>query len=387
MTATSFLLAAGRHDALPSTDGSGHLAFFAHRPGVMPEPRLPGAALHDRPDLLGEAGRGTPASTAGEEPPWFTHRAGRIGSWTLDLATMGLDASEGCKENFGRGPDAPFTYEAWIAAIHPDDRARMQAAVAASVVGRTTHDIEYRITSPEGEVRWIQSRGHAAYRIDGVRSAIAGITLDITERKRAEAHRDLLARELGHRVKNTLATVQSIIRQTLRRATSLQDAELALEARIRSLAAAHDVLIRDGWEDATLAEVVAVALRPFGVEQEGRFTQGGPTVWLASRVAVAFAMALHELATNAVKYGSLSIETGRVALSWDIVEGSSPERLRFRWQESDGPPVLPPTRTGFGSRMIERALSVEIGGIARIDYWPHGVVFTAEAPLPEVRKD
>ena len=208
--------------------------------------------------------------------------------------------------------------------------------------------------------------------------------LDITDRKQVEEHRDLLAKELSHRVKNTLATIQSIVRQTLRRSTSLQEAEVALNARIQSLAAAHDVLTRDSWEGATLTEVVTVALRPFMDDQERRFEIVGPALRLGSRVALALVMALHELATNAVKYGALSNETGHVLLNWTMVDGVPSSRLRLRWQETGGPPVHPPTRTGFGSRMIERALATEIGGTAQIDYRPDGVVFTAEAPLPEV---
>ncbi|NEU14993.1 PAS domain-containing protein [Methylobacterium sp. BTF04] len=263
----------------------------------------------------------------------------------------------------------------------------MEAAIAAAVAGQTDYDHEYRITYPNGAVHWIHARGHASYQADGTPKIIAGISLDITDRKKAEDHRDLLAKELAHRVKNTLATVQFIIRQTLQRSTSLEEAEVMLDARIMALAAAHDVLLRDTWEGATLSEVVGVALRPFGVEQEGRFTFRGPVLHLASRVALAFAMALHELATNAVKYGALSTEAGRVELTWDILDGVGSDRLRFRWQETDGPRVSPPTRTGFGSRMIERALAVEIGGTAEIAYHPAGILFTAVAPLPAISAD
>ena len=147
------------------------------------------------------------------------------------------------------------------------------------------------------------------------------------------------------------------------------------------------MLIRDTWEGATLDEVAGVALRPFGAEQADRFTLGGPSIRLASRVALAFAMALHELATNAVKYGALSSDGGSVLLTWDILDGVGSDRLRFRWQETGGPPVVPPTRTGFGSRMIERALAVEIGGAAEITYHPAGILFTAVAPIQGISGD
>lgn len=385
MSVTSFLFALGQRRVRPPT---GHVEPSPSRgspPAVFPDPPVHGVVILDR--LVTEAKTHAVALALSEERLRFTQEAGRIGSWTLDLATMSLDASEGCKANFGRDRLAPFTYEAWIEGVHAEDRGRMQGAVSAAIAGDTQYDHEFRITYPDGAVHWIHARGHASYRPDGTALTIAGISLDITDRKQVEAHRDLLAKELAHRVKNTLATVQSIIRQTLRRSASLEEAEAILDARIMALAAAHDVLIRDTWEGATLNEVVGVALRPFGTDQEGRFTCRGPNVHLASRVALAFAMALHELATNAVKYGALSTEAGRILLTWDIIDGEGSERLRFQWEEAGGPAVVPPTRTGFGSRMIERALAVEIGGAAEIHYRPAGILFQATSPLNEILRD
>ncbi|NEU14480.1 PAS domain-containing protein [Methylobacterium sp. BTF04] len=356
--------------------------FFDCQPDVAYDLSARGVVVLDR--LVTEAKTHADALALTEERLRFTQEAGRIGSWTLDLVTKALAASDGCKANFGRDPHGDFTYEAWMEGAHPEDRAGMEAAIVDAIAGHTDYDHEYRITYPDGEVHWIHARGQASYGPDGTPKTIAGISLDITNRRKAEAHRDLLAKELAHRVKNTLATVQYMIRQTLRRSTSLKEAEAILDARIMALATAHDVLIRDSWEGATLREVVDVALRPFGAEQEGRFTLRGPAVHLASRVALAFAMALHELATNAVKYGALSTDAGSVQLTWDILDGQIPDHLSFRWQESGGPDVIFPTRTGFGSRMIERALAMEIGGVAEITYHPAGIVFTAVAPLHQV---
>lgn len=258
----------------------------------------------------------------------------------------------------------------------------MQAAKKESIAEHADYDIEYRIITPEQEVRWIQSRGQASYRPDGTPTSMNGISLDITERKRAEEHRDLLARELGHRAKNMLATVQSIVHQSIRHASTLEDAKQTIDARIQSLSGAHDVLMREDWDGATMTEVVAVALRPFGTEQHSRFKVAGPPTRLPSRTALALAMALHELATNAVKYGALSNDTGQVCVHWGITDDAVPARLWFRWSESGGPTVIPPTRTGFGSRMIKLALANELGGTAEIDFQTGGVVFVAEAPLP-----
>ncbi|AWN39949.1 PAS domain-containing protein [Methylobacterium durans] len=372
----------------PVFDDDGALTyFFASQFDVTLERDRLVRLQKDRDALEAEAERRSLDLSRSEERLRFTLKAGRLGAWSLDLDVMRLMASDGCKENFGRKASDPFTYDQLTEAIHPDDRERMQATVATSIAKHADYDIEYRIVTPKGEIRWVQIRGQTSYRADGTPLSMAGVSQDVTDRKRAEDHRDLLARELSHRVKNTLAMVQSIARQTLRGASSLEEAQHALDARIQSLAAANDVLTREGGDWATLADVVIAALHPFGVEQGSRFKVGGPILRLAPRVALAFALAIHELATNSVKYGALLNDQGRVLISWDVVDGSSPERLWFQWQEIGGLLVTPPTRTGFGTRMIERALAQEIGGTAEIDYRPRGVVFTAEAPLPEIVRD
>ncbi|KQP82914.1 PAS domain S-box protein [Methylobacterium sp. Leaf117] len=372
----------------PVFDPDGTLTyFFASQYDVTLEKERLVLLQRDRDALEAESERRSLELIHSEERLRFTHKAGRLGAWSLDLGVMRLLASDGFKENFGRRPDESLTYDEMLATIHADDRDRKLAATAAAIDGHSDYDIELRVVTPGGEIRWLQIRGQASYRADNTPLSIAGISLDITDRKRAEEHRDLLAKELNHRIQNTLATVQSIARQTLRGAASLEEAQVAMESRLRSLSAATEMLTRGSGDWATLTEVVIAALHPFGVEQDHRFKVGGPILRLAPRVGLAFALAIHELATNSVKYGSLSRDAGRVIVSWDVVDGSSPARLWFQWQEVGGPRVSRPTRTGFGSRMIERALAQEIGGTAEIDYRPRGVVFTAEAPLPEITRD
>jgi two-component sensor histidine kinase len=146
------------------------------------------------------------------------------------------------------------------------------------------------------------------------------------------------------------------------------------------------VLTRESWDGATLAEVATTAMAPFRAHGDRRIKVRGPEVMLTPRQALAFSMAFHELATNAVKYGALTNEVGRILLDWDVLAGCHSRTLRLTWQEFDGPPVNPPTRRGFGSRMIERALADELEGRAEIDYRPDGIVFLAEARLPELRR-
>ncbi len=216
---------------------------------------------------------------------------------------------------------------------------------------------------------------------------VIGIHQEVTEAKRAEEHLRLLIHELNHRVKNTLATVQSIAVQSLNRLAGREAgaARAAFEARLIALARAHDVLTRESWEGADLAGVVAGAIAPHdgpggGGPGEGRprFAVSGPPLRLSPRMALSIAMALHELATNAVKYGALSCPGGQVAIAWSVADGA----LVLRWRESGGPPVVAPTRTGFGSRLIGRSLARELDGRVEFRFPPEGVTCTIRAPLP-----
>jgi signal transduction histidine kinase len=216
-----------------------------------------------------------------------------------------------------------------------------------------------------------------------IQGAVCG-AIDISERKRQELHRELLLNELNHRVKNTLATVQSFAVQTLRNAPTMGEGRRAFEARLIALSKAHDVLTRENWEGAGLGEVVAEALAAYaGERQNPRVRFSGDEIRLQPKTALAVSMALHELATNAVKYGALSTGSGHVRLDW-VIEGAPPV-LRLRWVETDGPPVGPPGKRGFGSRLIEYGLSRDLGAETRLDFAPDGVVCIITAPVDEIR--
>ena len=265
--------------------------------------------------------------------------------------------------------------------LHPEDRARVLAAIAETVETGRDYDIEYRVITPDGDVRWVAIRGELLLRADGTALSMTGFSTDISERKRVEEHRALLAGELTHRVKNTLATVSAIVNQTLRDAATLSEARDAIGARIGSLAVAHDLLLRDEVEGATIADILAGVMAPFDDGRGRLFSVSGPDVRLEPRVTLALSMALHELATNASKYGALSVEGGHVTIGWSVGIGDGGRRLAFRWEETGGPVVAPPTRTGFGSRMIERVLGQHLRGTSKVDYRPAGVVFTIDAPF------
>ncbi len=203
----------------------------------------------------------------------------------------------------------------------------------------------------------------------------------LDKEKRAAEHQRLLIDELNHRVKNTLATVQSISAQTLRTAETKEDARDALEMRLLALSRAHDVLTRESWDGADLGEVVERALEPYQNSGESRFQIEGPHVRVTPRMSLALAMALHELATNAVKYGALSNKAGMIEVSWKVQNGAAPPRLTLRWIEVGGPPVVAPRRRGFGSRLIERSLANDLDGHVDIAFAPTGVVCTVDAPI------
>lgn len=203
----------------------------------------------------------------------------------------------------------------------------------------------------------------------------------LDKEKRAAEHQRLLIDELNHRVKNTLATVQSISAQTLRTADTKDDARDALERRLLALSRAHDVLTRESWDGADLVEVIEKALEPYQISGENRLRIAGPHVRVTPRMSLALAMAMHELATNAVKYGALANKTGTVEVSWNVRNGAEPPRLALRWTETGGPPVVPPRRRGFGSRLIERSLANDLDGQVEIAFAPTGVVCTVDAPV------
>jgi two-component sensor histidine kinase len=199
-----------------------------------------------------------------------------------------------------------------------------------------------------------------------------------TRMARAETHRELLINELNHRVKNTLAIVQSIAGRTFRDAAP--DARAAFEARLVALARAHNILNEESWETAELRAIVMRALEPYVAAEDARLRVAGADVRLAPQTALAVAMVLHELATNAAKYGALTRPSGRVAIDWQLNGAGQKPRVRLHWREAGGPPVAEPTRKGFGLTLIERGVGQELGGTAALSFAPSGLECTVEFP-------
>jgi two-component sensor histidine kinase len=259
----------------------------------------------------------------------------------------------------------------------PPDQSPLRRAMR----GERPEDEEYTLVFDDGSSRTLLTSATALRDEQGTVLGAVLVGLDITERKEGEDQRRLLLHELNHRVKNSLAIVQSIALQTLRGATSLEDARHALTERLVALAKAHDALTRESWEGAELHDLVAGAIAPLADAE--RFHLEGPPVRLSPALSLSLALALHELATNASKYGALSTERGVVTISWEIDGPLDAMRFRLCWRERGGVPVSPPTRRGFGTRLIERSFSAELGGSATIDFAPEGVTCVVEAMLPQ----
>ncbi len=285
---------------------------------------------------------------------------------------------------FGMPADA-MADAGWERIIHPDDLDSFRGIFEGAFAVRGPFRTETRVIDRTGAVRWLRCEGVPRLDDAGRFLGYTGCNVDITDAKLAEEHLLLLIHELNHRVKNTLATVQSIAAQSLRGldGPEAEAARAAFEARLLALARVHDVLTKESWDGAELSAVVADAIRPLDAagNAPSRFRVEGPPLRLSPRLALSIAMALHELGTNAVKYGALSNEGGTIGIAWALRRGEETQ-LCLRWEERGGPPVSKPTRTGFGSRLIERSLARELAGEVTLTYEPTGVVCTIDAPVP-----
>jgi two-component sensor histidine kinase len=197
---------------------------------------------------------------------------------------------------------------------------------------------------------------------------------------RAEALHQLLIHELNHRVKNTLATVQSVAAQTFRNTPDSAEATAKFDARLMALGRAHNVLSAEKWESADVREIVDEVMDPYAARDGSRLKVSGPEIKVVPRCALMISMVLHELATNAAKYGALSNDKGWIRVEWHRVDGEVP-KLHLQWREVDGPPVRTPGRRGFGSRLIEQSFAAQLGGSATLEFDSAGVVCTLECPL------
>jgi PAS domain S-box-containing protein len=268
---------------------------------------------------------------------------------------------------------AESTFESGLAFVHREDRDRTRLRKQQIIVGtEERYELEYRIRRSDGQVRWVMDRGQVVRDpVHGQAIKVVGVLLDITDRKAAEQRQRLLFDELNHRVKNTLSIVQSLAQQTLRTRPSPQDFARAFEDRLQSLARAHDLLTRESWQGASLTEIVTAALAPF-LDDDRSIDIAGDTVTIVASTTITLSLMLHELATNAAKYGALSVPNGKLSVRWAVAEHEPSPIVDLQWREEDGPPVLPPERKGFGSRLLA-ASALQLGAQFDMDYAPTGL--------------
>jgi PAS domain S-box-containing protein len=304
--------------------------------------------------------------------------AGNMGSWDWDWISGDWMWDEGQYRIFGVDPQTFVVNPQNVQALlFPDDVESLSRVMEHFSNGSKTYETEFRIRRPNGEVRWCI--GTAAASVDGDDRVIrvSGVTIDITERKRAEQRQNLLSREVDHRGKNALALVQSIVRLT--RADSIRDYSKAVEGRIAALARVHTILSLSSWEGAELSGLIDEELAPFVTKDARRVAVLGPKIHLEPSTAQTLALALHELATNAAKYGALSSLHGRITLSWKLVD----DFLELEWKEDAGPQVEIPSSRGFGTRSVIASIETQLGGRARFDWRPEGLCCQLLVPLAE----
>jgi PAS domain S-box-containing protein len=294
--------------------------------------------------------------------------AGQMGSWDWDLLRGECAWDEGQCRIFGVDPRTfAVTPEHVRSLVHPEDLERLDQVLQRISADAQSYQTEFRVRRPNGELRWCI--GTAAATLDAARRVVrvSGVTVDITERKLAEERQVLLAREVDHRARNALAVVQSIVRLT--RARGIEDYVVAVEGRIRALSRAHMLLSRSRWEGADLHKLVEEELAPYRTDEAESVAAVGPQVVLQPATAQALALALHELATNAAKYGALSTAAGTVRLTWEL----EPATLVLQWTETGGPSVEPPCSEGYGTRVIGASIERQLGGRASFDWRPEGL--------------
>jgi PAS domain S-box-containing protein len=307
--------------------------------------------------------------------------AADMGVWDTapDLGEQNWDGRT--RELLGHAPGDEVSFDSFLDHVHPDDRAGIREEVAVALALGTTLDSQYRVLDRDGGHHWVHVRGKLV-EAEGQASRFVGTLRDVTPQKVAEERSTLLANELNHRIKNTLAVVQSIVSQSLRRADTAEQASEAVAERLAALGRAHDLLTRTSWAAAPLRSVIEGAVGVHST-RSARIAVDGADVRLNAKAALAFAMATHELVTNAAKYGALSNETGRVDVCWQRGGSAGAGLLRFAWVESGGPAVVAPDRVGFGSRLM-KGLARDLGGNGETQYDPAGVRWTLVARLDAI---
>jgi PAS domain S-box-containing protein len=303
--------------------------------------------------------------------------AGKMGSWDWDWTNGDWMWDAGQYRIFGVDPRSfEVTSENIQALLHGDDLDSFRKLIAHFERGARAYETEFRIKRPDGEVCWCVSTAAATIDKGGRVVRLSGVTVDITERKRAEERQNLLAREVDHRAKNALALAQSIVRLT--RASDVKDYVQAVEGRISALARVHTILSLSNWQGAEIGRLAEEEIAPYSSGDQIELY--GAELQLQPATAQTMALALHELVTNSAKYGALSALSGRLKIKWEV----RGDALQLVWEERGGPAVEAPISRGFGTRSVIASIESQLGGKAEFDWRSEGLICRLSVPLAKV---
>jgi PAS domain S-box-containing protein len=323
------------------------------------------------------------ASTAqlreSEERLRLASEAAEFGSYVYRVDTGEVYWSPYLRRVVGLEEDEPLTVERALQFVHPDHRDMVQQHIAGYGQDSDRRELEFKLIRSDGEARWFLDRGQPVQMETEPGWRIMGTVLDITDRKLAEERQTLLMGELDHRVKNILSNVSAIARLSSQRATSVDGFVKALDGRIQAMSRAHTLVRRVAWGGANLFSLVTETVAAFRSRTGTNIEINGDPVFVVPELTQSLALIIHELATNAVKYGALSTANGSVIISWTKIV-AAPPRLRFVWQERGGPPITPPSQNGFGLTVLNAAAQ-DLGATAKCDFNADGLVYRLEGPF------
>ncbi len=306
------------------------------------------------------------------------------GTWDWDLGSGAFTWDQRMRELWGLMPDEPVTIDTYLSALHPQDREpTLMAIEKAQQVGDgpAEYDVEHRVIGKrDGIERWVGSQGRAHFS-GGAPVRMTGTARDITERKRAEEHVHLLMREITHRSKNLLAVIQAMARQSKVGSKTVADFEVRFSGRLQALAAAHDLLVQRDWRGVSVAELVKSQLGHYLDRQASQIAIEGENIIVTPEAAQNIGLAVHELSTNAAKYGALSVAEGQVKVLWGCAaDGGGDALFRMHWIEAGGPQVVPPAHKGFGQIVLEQLAARALRGQAQLRFEPSGVRWVLDIP-------
>lgn len=309
-----------------------------------------------------------------------------LGSWEFDSATKEMSWSDEVYRILGFEPqEFNASYAAYMDAILPEDREYVAKSYEESVKGKTPIDIVHRIQHNDGDIRYVQEKYEYIYdNNNGNLIKTIGTILDVTESKLAEERMQLLMGELDHRVKNSIARILSLAEQTALSSDSIEQFSESFNGRLRAMSIAHDMLSHTHWSGAELSGMVERIFKPYQDESVQRLIWRGEKIVLSTTVAPTLCMVLNELLTNAAKYGSLSVPLGSVKVDWTIIKKADNIYLNMVWRELGGPEVFIPSKTGLGTRLIDKLVSYQLHGKSKLNYARDGVICDIIFPLKEV---